>query len=88
MKAISIIRQRGQLTIPDSIRQAINWVTPLSVVSISVINPDEIIIRPHQNQDKTDWDDLWKRIRRVRSFEGKARGNLSAFIAEDRQTRR
>ncbi len=88
MKAVSIIRDRGQLTIPDSIRKLINWAGPMSAVSISVVKPDQIIITPHQNQDKTDWDELWKRIKRARSFKGKSRGNLSAFIAEDRQTRR
>lgn len=81
MKAISIIRQRGQLTIPDSIRQSINWVTPLSAVSISVVKPDEIVIRPHQT--KLDWDKIWEGIRRARAIKGE-RGNLSKFIAEDR----
>ena len=88
MKAVSIIRDRGQLTIPDSIRRFVNWVGPMSVVSISVVNPNEIVIRPHHNEDRLDWDKLWKRIKRVRSFKGKGRGNLSAFIAEDRQARR
>ena len=32
-----------------------------------------------------DWDKLWEDIKRVRAFKGKGRGNLSAFIAEDRQ---
>lgn len=88
MKTVSIVRERGQLTIPDSIRKLVNWVTPLSAVSISIINPDEIIIRPHQPQKKVDWDKLWARIKRVRAFKGKGRGNLSAFIVEDRETRR
>lgn len=86
MKAVSIIRGRGQLTIPDSIRKAITWVSPMSVVTISMIKPDEIVIRPHQHKNEVDWDKLWKQIKRVRMFKG--RGNLSAFIAEDRQARR
>jgi len=88
MKAVSIIRDRGQLTIPDSIRKLVNWVTPSSAVSISVVKPDEIIIKPHQNQKQIDWDKLWKQIKRVRAFKGSGRGNLSAFIMEDRQARR
>lgn len=88
MKAVSIIRNRGQLTIPDEIRRAVSWATPLSAVSISVVKPDEIVIRPHQHQKKVDWDKLWKQIKRVRAFKGKGRGNLSAFIAKDRETRR
>lgn len=86
MKTVSIIRNRGQLTIPDSIRKVIPWVTPLSPVTISVTKPDEIVVRPHQKQ--VDWDKLWKQIRRVRAFKGKGRGNLSAFIVEDREKRR
>ena len=88
MKAVSIVRDRGQLTIPDSIRKLVNWVTPSSAVSISVVKPDEIIIKPHQYQKEVDWDKLWKQIKRVRAFKGKGRGNLSAFIMEDRKARR
>lgn len=88
MKAVSIIRDRGQLTIPDSIRKTLDWVGPMSAITISVVKPDEIIIRPHQHQKQIDWDKLWKQIKRVRTFKGNGRGNLSAFIAEDRETRR
>jgi len=88
MKTVSIVRDRGQLTIPDSIRKLVNWVTPLSAVSISVVKPDEIVIRPHQYQKEIDWEKLWKQIKRVRAFRGKGRGNLSAFIMEDREARR
>lgn len=84
----AIIRNRGQLTIPDSIRKKVNWANPLSAVDISIVKPDEIVIRPHQQQKEVDWDKLWKGIRRVRAFKGKGRGNLSAFIAKDRETRR
>lgn len=86
MKAVSIVRGRGQLTIPDSIRRVVPWIIPMSAISISVNKPDEITIKPHQKI--TDWDKLWKLIKRVRTFKGKGRGNLSAFIAEDRQARR
>lgn len=36
----------------------------------------------------TDWEKLWKDLRRIRSFKGKGEGNLSAFIAQDRLMRR
>lgn len=88
MKVVSIVRDRGQLTIPDSIRKLVSWVTPSSAVSISVVKPDEIIIKPHQYQKEIDWDKLWKQIKRVRAFKGEGRGNLSAFIMEDREARR
>ncbi len=88
MKAVSIIRDRGQLTIPDSIRKSLDWVTPMSAITLSVTGPDEIIIRPHQNQKQINWDNLWRQIKHVRSFKGNGRGNLSTFIAKDRETRR
>ena len=86
MNAVSIIRDRGQLTIPDSIRKTIGWVSPMSAVTISVVKPNEIVIRPHQTQ--VDWDKLWARIRRVRAFKSKGQGNLSTFIVKDRESRR
>ena len=86
MKNVIIIRSRGQLTIPDPIRKAVSWANPSSAVSISVVKPDEIVIRPHHYQKAVDWDKLWRNIKRVRAFKGK--GNLSTFIAEDRETRR
>ena len=89
MKIVSIIRDRGQLTIPDSIRRVADWASPMSVVTISLNTLDEIIISPHQHiQKKVDWDVLWKHIKRVRSFKGSGRGNLSNFIAKDREARR
>jgi AbrB family looped-hinge helix DNA binding protein len=86
----SVIRNRGQLTIPDKIRESYGWTSPNSVVNIISNNNDEIVIRPHRINTKSeiDWDKLWEDIQRVRSYKGKGRGNLSKFIAEDRQTRR
>lgn len=82
MQTISIIRERGQLTIPDSIRQLINWASPMSAVSITVIKPDEIVIRPHQVQ--VDWDKIWKGIRKARSIHGTGRMSGLEFIRQDR----
>jgi len=83
---ISVIRDRGQLTIPDKIREAHDWANPNSIVTIISDSPDEIIIKPHKADVKReiDWNRLWKMIEFSRSFKGK-RGNLSKFIAEDRK---
>lgn len=82
MKTVSIVRDRGQLTIPDSIRQIVDWVTPMSAVTITVVKPDEIIITPHQKQ--INWDQIWENIRKSRAIKGK--GNMSAteFLKQDR----
>ena len=85
MKKISVIRERGQLTIPDSIRQAVGWVTPMSAVSISVVKPDEIVIKPHQQ--KVDWNRLWKLIKKSRSLGiGRATSSAAEFLEKDRRS--
>ena len=81
---ISIIRNRGQLTIPDSIRALREWASSNSAVTITSEHPDEIVIRPHKKE--YDWDKLWKQMKRVRAFRGKGSGNLSEFIIKDRET--
>lgn len=84
MKAVSIIRDRGQLTIPDSIRKLVSWVTPSSAVSIFVVKPDEIIIKPHQYQKQIDWEKILEGIKRARSIHGKGKKSALEFIQEDR----
>ncbi|MBI2010352.1 MAG: AbrB/MazE/SpoVT family DNA-binding domain-containing protein [Candidatus Chisholmbacteria bacterium] len=89
LQTTSIVRQRGQLTIPDSIRGKVNWVAPGSVVTLAQTKADEIIIRPHtSSQTKINWEKLWLDIERVRSYKGKGGGNLAAFIAKDRESRK
>ena len=86
LSTTAIIRQRGQLTIPDFIREITSWVAPGSVVSISRNKADEIVIKPHTKfENKVDWDKLWRDIQIARSFKGKYKGSLSEFIVKDRQ---
>lgn len=80
---VSVIRGRGQLTIPDAIRAQREWATPNSVVTITSEHPDEITIRPHKKQ--YDWDKIWEAVRKARAIKGKGRGSLSEFIIKDRQ---
>ena len=85
MKTVSIIRERGQLTIPDSVRKVVNWITPLSAVTISVIKPDEIVIKPHAKI--IDKDQIWENIRKARSIKGKGSTTSTAeFLVKDRQS--
>ena len=84
MRAVSIIRNRGQLTIPDSIRKLVSWVTPQSAVSISVDKSDEIVIRPHQKH--VDWDKIWAMVKRSRAIKGRGRGSAVEFINQDRRS--
>lgn len=85
MKAVSIIRDRGQLTIPNSIRKVVNWVTPMSAVSISVTKPDEIVITPHKKQ--YDWDKIWEGIKKSRAIKGRGKAISAAeFLESDRRS--
>lgn len=83
-QAIAIIRARGQLTIPDSIREVLTWATPASVVTITAEKPDEIVIQPHGTKQQIEWDELWNMIKLCRSFK-RGKGNLSEFISRDRR---
>lgn len=82
----AIIRQRGQLTIPDRIRSELNWVDVGSIVKVKA-SADEIKILPYdkKTEKEINWKKLWEQIKLVRSFKGK-RGSLSEFIIKDRES--
>lgn len=87
MQSTAIVRQRGQLTIPDFIREVTSWIIPGSVVSVLKVNSDEIVIKPNSvtlGEREKSWKETWEKIQLARCFKGK-KGNLSKFIAEDRQ---
>lgn len=81
-----LIRERGQLTIPDIIRKSLAWVAAGSAVTITSTKADELVIKPHTTKNEVDWKKLWKDIKRVRSFNGKHKGSLSEFIVKDRES--
>lgn len=81
---ISIIRDRGQLTIPDSIRALREWASPNSAVTITSDLPDEIVIRPHRKQ--YDWDKIWGLVKRSRAIKGKGKGSAAQFLEKDRRS--
>lgn len=82
MQILSIIRERGQLTIPESIRKVVSWAGPMSAISISVVKPDEIIIRPHTQS--IDLNQIWENIKKSRNISGKGNVNASKFLEADR----
>jgi bifunctional DNA-binding transcriptional regulator/antitoxin component of YhaV-PrlF toxin-antitoxin module len=85
MKNVVIIRDRGQLTIPDNIRKSISWVNPMSAVSISVVKADEIVIRPHQHT--LNKERIWELIRKSRTIKGKNSQSAAEIIQADRLSR-
>lgn len=83
MNNIAVIRERGQLTIPDSVRKVASWAGPLSVVSVSIVKSDEIVIRPHRIQ--LNRKEIWRKIRHSRSVRGKGNVSASQFLLRDRE---
>ena len=88
IQAVGIIRQRGQLTIPDKIRETFRWLTSSSIVTITSQKPDEIVIRPYtQAKKEIDWDKIWDGIRQARAIRGKGKTISTAeFLQKDRRS--
>lgn len=85
MKTVSIVRGHGQLTIPDSIRKFVPWAGPMSAVTISVVKPDEIVIKPHKVD--VDWDAIWAGVKKARALKGKGRSvSTVEFLEKDRKS--
>lgn len=84
MKTVVIVRNRGQITIPDPIRKTVGWANPMSAISISVVRPDEIVLKPHQN--KLDWNQIWKNINASRAISGKGNESGYGFLEKDRRS--
>ena len=80
-----LVRNRGQITIPDSIRKAVSWVNPMSAVSISLVKPDEIILKPQMQL--LDRNKLWEMIEKSRSLgRGRSTQSASEFLESDRKS--
>lgn len=85
IQGTAIIRDRGQLTIPEKIREVLKWSSSNSVVSIAVVSQNELVIKPYEVQKQINWNEIWSSIEISRSYRGK-RGNLSEFIKLDRKS--
>ena len=84
IQAVGIVRQRGQLTIPNSIRKNVDWVTSMSAITISVVKADEIVIKPTRTQ--INWDKMWELIRKSRAIKGKNAISAVEILEKDRQS--
>ncbi len=87
MNTTAVIRQRGQITIPDQIRDFLKWLSPNSVVSITVANNEEVVIRPllRAVTQKPDWKKIWEGLELVNTFKSGKNGSLSDFVIKDRE---
>jgi bifunctional DNA-binding transcriptional regulator/antitoxin component of YhaV-PrlF toxin-antitoxin module len=85
IQGTAVIRDRGQLTIPEKIRNFLEWSSPNSVVSLITVSKEELIIKPFEGKKQIDWSTIWMNINLSRSYIGK-QGNLSGFITSDRNS--
>jgi bifunctional DNA-binding transcriptional regulator/antitoxin component of YhaV-PrlF toxin-antitoxin module len=85
MKTVSIIRNRGQLTIPDNIRKRVSWVNSMSAVSVTLVKPNQIIIEPQR--PIYDKEDILAGIVRAQSIKGSGKAVSAAeFLEGDRRS--
>lgn len=85
MTYTAVIRQRGQLTIPDFLREQFRWLNTGNAVEFETAD-DEVKIRPAGKTKKINWDEIWQGIKLCRSFKPRNANEKSAseFIIEDR----
>lgn len=85
IRKIAIIRDRGQLTIPDQIRRMAQWTGASSAVVFLMDKSDEIRIVPHQSARGVEWENLFGSIEKARGTKGKGRIGSSEFIIKMRR---
>ncbi len=93
-QTIAKIRGRGQLTVPQNIRQALNW--PEDEVMVKIVTTQDgfrverlPIAHPQAKQkklSKKQWDQIWKDLEEF-SKSGRQDIKLTEFIRKDRDTR-
>lgn len=85
IRKTAIIRQRGQLTIPEAIRKALSWARDLAVVTISISPTGAIVIQSQEERKHVSNKEFWNLVKRVRKLTATGKGgSASAFIARDR----
>lgn len=83
MKAVGILRNRGQLTIPDKIRQSVYWLNQNSAIVFTVTNQQKIFIEPHQPLKNLQF--IMSLVKKSRSIHGKSSVSGTEFLQQDRK---
>lgn len=84
MESIIVIRDRYQITIPESIRRYLTWLSPGAVVKVFK-KTDSLILSPYEKK-AIDWPEVWRVIEKT-AGQGK-KTSLAEFILADRLDRR
>lgn len=85
IRKIAIVRERGQLTMPDQIRRLAQWTRTSSAVVFLMDKSDEIKIIPHESIRKVEWEKLRSSIESVREIKGKGKFSNSEYIRKNRE---
>ena len=88
-EGIGIVRDRGQLTIPYSLRSSLDWIKTDTPVKMK-LRKNKIIIEPIEEKmrgKKVNWNKLWKDLDDIQKS-AKHKTNLTQFVIKDRETRR
>ena len=93
VQTVSKIRERGQLTVPQSIRETLNWTGNQVMVKI-VTTQDGFRVEklpishpqhPKKKLTKKQWDQIWKDFERI-SSSGRQDIKLTDFLRKDRDS--
>ena len=93
IQTISKIRERGQLTVPQSIRQALSWPDEEVVVKVTTIEegfrverlPNSHPQHPKKKLTKKEWDKIYQDMETF-SKTGRQDIKLTDFLRKDRDT--
>ena len=93
VQKITKVRERGQLTVPYEIREALNWPEKELVVRIEIINSGFKVERvpishpqhPKKKLSEKEWTKLFKEMKMI-SKSGKQGVNLAEALRKDRDT--
>lgn len=92
-QSVSKIRERGQLTVPQDIRQALNWPDDEVFVKVTTISDGFRVERlpishpqhPKKKLTKKEWDKIYENMEKF-SKSGKQNIKLTDFLRHDRDT--
>lgn len=81
--AISVIRDRYQLTIPEAIRRELLWTSPRMAVRLILVDKEKITLEPYRAK-MIDWREIFKNLGKIRRMGKKT--SLAEFVIADRET--
>lgn len=92
-QVISKMRERGQLTVPQDIREALHWTEDEVMVKFTTINDGFRVERlpishpqhPKKKLTKKEWDRIYENMEKI-SKSGKQNIKLTDFLRHDRDT--